>query len=344
MVRLLNYLLAILIVLTSILSATCATGNDKHESTNNDKAPIPNSLKHAQNLDKEGASSGKISLYSRDIEIETIIQSYESALPNLSGEAVQKVNLRIEELKFERHLIEVIEETLESLTHLSEAQTNAVTTDSKWIQSQIRDVYVEAEFLDPQIQNIEDVFQRLFDTSFPAMPNLVSEPNNPQSDTNAWISVALHFDPVNAPNWFQEYVLEADNLPGILLTHQFLALLIQQHSWPEAHFGPDRENRMRELAESIASEENIDTQFTDLFAERVAMLIAGGYSHLAKKEWLEQILDNRLTNSLWPLFAGDETPHMHTSHVSLWALAGYQIILQRGEQGRKNTFLFKPSN
>ena len=86
----------------------------------------------------------------------------------------------------------------------------------------------------------------------------------------------------------------------------------------------------------------VDFNNLDLYSERVAMLIAGGYSGLVEREWIERILDNRLPGGLWPEFTGGESPHMHSTHVALWAIAGYQVLLQRGEEDRQKLFPFNP--
>ena len=331
----------IILTIAGLFILGCSTSENTMSSPDGTKTS-PDSFASALNLDRGNTGSGAINLAARLHEIEILLAAYRAVLDGTSEGESRNAKQRIEELEFEKCLVEALRKTFTSLQY-DEARSYDKRTDYKFIQTQLKAAYTEAGFFEPLSGDIEPQFQRLIDPSCLSQPDLVREPED-LYDSDAWIIVALHVDPAKTPDWFRQDVFEAETLAEYELTHQFLALLLQRYYWHESQFNADHEMKIGELAALIAEEQEAGVDFNnlDLYSERVAVLIAGGYSCLVEREWIEKILENRLPNGLWTEFNGDESPHMHSTHVSLWAIAGYQVLMQRGEEGRQELFPFNP--
>jgi len=333
-------LLAMLLVSTFACSSenTVVSTPTPTSTTSPEPTSLPD-LQDIRQLDNESIGSGKIDLNTRLSAITDLISAYSAVLGEISQKELKDVEQRINDLEIERQLVQALLDTLNYIQY--ESEDEEPRADYKFFQAQLKGAYIEADFFHPQPIDIVPCFQRILDCSLPPQPELVKEPED-HYDTDAWITVALHLAPDEIPDWFQQDVLERENLEGYKLTHQFFALLLQRRCWPDYRFGLEYNKKLDELAIRIAEEEESDVRpaYIDLYAERAAMLIASEYGSLVKREWIEQILENRLPNGLWPTTLGDEQHNMHSTYNSLWAIGGYQVLLQRGEQGRKELFPF----
>ncbi len=297
-------------------------------------------LCQAQNLDKELAGEGKISLVERESDIDVLISAYREALSVCSGTQAREAEARIDDLEFEKELVNAI---------MTAFQTNekAVETgvefrpDVRGFQAALRRIYKEAEFYKPLAEWTLDSYDMADISSFTPDPALVSK--EPSSNYTIWFLAAANGYPDNLPDWFREDVLESDIFEGYDLTHQFMCYQIQLLVWPDYDFGEWYSYRMSELAQRIADEQDavpVDEPFysIDLYAERIYNLLSGGYGDMVKVEWIERLLDDRLADGVWPRRLGDADPNWHATHLALLAIAEYQVILQRGEEGRKELF------
>ena len=108
---------------------------------------------------------------------------------------------------------------------------------------------------------------------------------------------------------------------GYDLTHKFLAIVIAKNN----NCAGEREiNRQLDAtAAQIINEENNST-FDDLFAERVALLEYAGYKESVEKKWIETIIKKQNSSGSWnnsALFGMPNDPH--TTALATWALAQY---------------------
>ena len=334
-----NFPIILLVLLLS--NVACSSGNRTHTTTGNEvfsSEPFTS----APELERENTETVKINLTQRIEEIEILLLGYRAALDGTSTEVSRTIQQSIEDIEFEKLLIEALVTAFISLQH-EDVLIDKTRADIMWIQLQLKAAYTQASFFEPNSDYVEPSFKRLIDPSQPSKPELIRDPEDPY-DSDAWIIAALHVDPAELPDWFQRDVFKADTLTEYELTHQFIALLLQRYYWSGIQLGAEHETRIGEIATRIAQEQQAGVDFDnlDLYSERVAMLIAGGYGSLVEKEWVIRILNNRLPNGLWPHHVSDELADMHSTHVSLWAIAGYQVLMQRGEEGRQALFPFNP--
>lgn len=343
---LLKNILFILLALIVVFNFACSQENivtGLHTPipsiTPTSKLNTSSDLNDIRNIDKESIGSGTITLVSRLEVITDLIAAYSAVSGDITQGELQDIEQRVGELQFEKRLVQTLLSALNYI-HEYESTVDEPRADYKFFQSQLKGAYAEAEFFHPQPGDVEPCFQRIIDCSLPPQANLVKEPED-HYDTDAWITAALHLAPDETPDWFREDVIEAENLVGYKLTHQFFTLLLQRKCWPGYDFGIEHNQRLDELAILIAEEEDdVEPTMLDLYSERAAMLIAGGYGTLVRREWIEQICENQLPNSLWPNSRNAAVYDMHSTYNALWAIAGYQVLLQRDEQSRRELFPF----
>ncbi len=289
-------------------------------------------LCEAQILDEKLAGSGKIGLKEREADITTLITTYEDALQVCSEPEVREVEERLDDLKFEAVLIEAIQKAFETVAEEVEADSE-FRPDVRGMQEALRKVYLEAEFYEP----LDESYSELYEGASVA-------PDKYSSNYTVWFIIAATNHPKDVPEWFRKKVIEADDLSGYDLTHQFMCLQIQQYVWAGNDSGDERRERQDRLARRIVAEqddfsENEANYSIDLYAERIYVLLNAGYGELVKREWFERLLNDRLPNGLWPRRLGDEDARSHATHLALLSMAQYQVIFQRGEEAREELFV-----
>jgi len=291
----------------------------------------------AQKLDEKLAGDGKISLAEREIDIGKLLNAYEAALPVSAATQAKDVETRIADLESELQLVEVIQEAFVTIQGVVEAGT-VFRDDVRGWQAQLRTIYKEAEFYEPLDESFYLFYERLFDTSVTPDPAAVSEV--PSSNYTIWFLVAANAHPSDVPEWFRNDVLEADDLTGYDLTHQFMTLMIQARAWPGEGWS---EERKTSLALRIAEEQDIiddnsKDYSVDLYAERIYVLMLEGYGDLIELEWLNRLLNDRLESGVWPRSTNESEPSWHATHLALLGIGSYQVVLQRGEDGKSDLF------
>ena len=113
-----------------------------------------------------------------------------------------------------------------------------------------------------------------------------------------------------------------------LLAHQYLALRILRERGVLS--GPGLEARMESLLADIEGEQRAESGFSDLFAEREALLLSGGRVADETRLWIARILAAQEEDGRWrvPRHPYPTTLNeLHTTLVSLWALDEYSRIL-----------------
>lgn len=114
-----------------------------------------------------------------------------------------------------------------------------------------------------------------------------------------------------------------------LLAHQYLVLRILRERGVLS--GPGIETYMEGLLRDIEAEQRAEIGFSDLFAERQALLLSGGRVAEETSGWMARILAAQESDGRWRV-----PPHpypttlneLHTTLVSLWALDQYARILR----------------
>ena len=110
---------------------------------------------------------------------------------------------------------------------------------------------------------------------------------------------------------------------GYEATHQLLAL---EYMKQNGCLSPDEEKTLGLTARAIAAEQQQDAVFSDLWAERLAVLLYGDYRQLVETSWIETLIAQQDPSGAWsdPRFPRRfyKTPeNPHTTVLAVWALA-----------------------
>jgi hypothetical protein len=137
----------------------------------------------------------------------------------------------------------------------------------------------------------------------------------------AW---GVYCDRLPRPDAISRIVLST-TLSGYDLTHQFLAL---QYMKQNGCLSPSDEKTLALAARAIADEQQRDAEFSDLWAERLAVLLYGDYRRLVEPSWIETLIAKQEPSGAWsdPSFPRRyyKTPeNPHTTVLAIWALAEY---------------------
>ncbi|MFI5260213.1 MAG: hypothetical protein ACHQU0_00210 [Candidatus Paceibacteria bacterium] len=133
---------------------------------------------------------------------------------------------------------------------------------------------------------------------------------------------ALYCDVAPLPESVHERILAGESRSGYMLTHSYLALLLMRSRGCADLEDLGTETRM---AQKIAQEES-QSSFDDVYAERVAFLEYGGRNDLIIPAWIASIIANQGVDGGWEAGPGSylgsgENPH--TTALALWALSSY---------------------
>lgn len=124
-----------------------------------------------------------------------------------------------------------------------------------------------------------------------------------------------------AVTWLVEYV--ANDASGYTLTHQFLYIL-----WGEAtglEFPETVRERKRSLLLRVAAEQAAASRFSDLWAERAALLMLYSRPSTADvQRWIGRVVDHQLANGYWDSQGSDAGDgNYHTTGLCMAALMVY---------------------
>jgi hypothetical protein len=149
---------------------------------------------------------------------------------------------------------------------------------------------------------------------------------NPYSRIGVWL-----FWAANAPGRAPPPAVCDELLTGeysdYLLTHQYLTLrlLNDRHTLT----GPRIRARLARLVTKIEQEQDADSLFSDLFAERAALLLSAGRVTPRARRWVETILACQEPDHRWrvrPHPYPTQINDLHTTLLCLWTLDQYRRI------------------
>jgi hypothetical protein len=111
---------------------------------------------------------------------------------------------------------------------------------------------------------------------------------------------------------------KADDYWGYPLTHQGVWALFSY--WMGCELESDLEALRQTLAARLVAEAGADAAYSELGAERLAMLGHLGFSTSIEPDWVSAILEAQQDEGCWGLTLGGQC-HPHPTGVALWALA-----------------------
>ena len=154
---------------------------------------------------------------------------------------------------------------------------------------------------------------------------------NPYSRIGVWLYFAASAPRRTPPAPILDELLT----PGYhdyLCTHQYLALRILRDRG--AISGARVRHALACALDSIEAEQERDTRFSDLYVERVAILLLGGRTGPHLHEWIGKILAEQAPDHRWMVRSHDFPTvinDLHTTLLSLWTLDQYRRL--RGPPG-----------
>ncbi|MFC1751520.1 hypothetical protein ACFLY5_00015 [Patescibacteria group bacterium] len=119
-------------------------------------------------------------------------------------------------------------------------------------------------------------------------------------------------------------IFDVGNISEYDLSHRFLAMLIMQKNNCTEDLEYHFDRYLLEAKNKIIDEQNKSAVYNDIYSERVAFLLFGGFDTDVKEEWIDEIIKNQSSAGAWSdpkHFNKVDNPH--TTALSLWALAGY---------------------
>jgi hypothetical protein len=136
------------------------------------------------------------------------------------------------------------------------------------------------------------------------------------------MAFGVYCDRMPRPDVISQIVLST-TFSGYDLTHQFLAL---QYMKQNGCLSPSEEKSIARAARAISDERHGDFEFSDLWAERLAVLLYGDYRRLVETSWIETLIAKQEPSGAWsdPRFPRRyyKTPeNPHTTVLAVWALA-----------------------
>ena len=143
-----------------------------------------------------------------------------------------------------------------------------------------------------------------------------------KGDVVSAMAFGVYCDRMPRPEVVSRVVLSTTST-GYDLTHQFLAL---QYMKQNGCLSPSEQKVIGLAAQRIAAEAQRDPEFSDLWAERLAVLLYGDYRRLVEMSWIEALIAKQEPSGAWsdPRFPRRfyKTPeNPHTTVLAVWALA-----------------------
>lgn len=145
-----------------------------------------------------------------------------------------------------------------------------------------------------------------------------------KGDVVSAMAYGVYCDRLPRPDVVTRVVLSTTSA-GYQATHQLLAL---QYMKQNGCLSPDEQETLALTARAIAAEQQQDSEFSDLWAERVAVLLYADYRQLVAADWIETLVAKQEPSGAWsdPRFPRRfyQTPeNPHTTALAVWALAEY---------------------
>ena len=105
-------------------------------------------------------------------------------------------------------------------------------------------------------------------------------------------------------------------------THFLLSLIFLKNN--NCYDATKINSAIKKVAESIATVAKKDTEFTDVYAERIVMLYWAGYGNLVEKAWVDKVKENFMDNPPgWKTVSFLPYPNSHTTGLAILSLIYY---------------------
>ncbi|RME58663.1 hypothetical protein D6779_06085 [Candidatus Parcubacteria bacterium] len=145
---------------------------------------------------------------------------------------------------------------------------------------------------------------------------------------------ALYCDVRRPPEDVVKKIFSMEGKFGYWLTHHFLALLFLRDRGCLKERANEIERDIAAAAEKIRLEERRASLVDDVYAERIAMLLYGGFRRLVDADWIAKLVGRQRASGRWeggiPGIGIGENPH--TTALAVWALADYSRSCPFGER------------
>lgn len=175
----------------------------------------------------------------------------------------------------------------------------------------------ERYLLEPQTK--ANAFYFAFRTG--ALPSEVDVSQLAQYDR--WLISALRCTTVSLDESTTQELID-DRHTAYDLTHQYIALTYLERLGCVTSIPAALDTLRTLVAKRIADEDMQDSHvFSDLSAERAALLLWGGHASLVSTEWLERIAHAQQPSGGWKDAPSDTAPNPHTTALATWALIQY---------------------
>jgi len=137
-----------------------------------------------------------------------------------------------------------------------------------------------------------------------------------------WLIAAVNCKDFTPPEKVLRQLFD-NRYSGYFATHQLLAII-----WlKEQGYQDDRiEPKIKEIVEQMVLEQAGKDEFTDLFVERIALVLYAGYREKIEGRWMETILDAQKEDGHWtspPPEINVYISDLHTTILAVWALIQY---------------------
>lgn len=135
------------------------------------------------------------------------------------------------------------------------------------------------------------------------------------------IMPALYCKEIPIASTTEQTILSVDTASGYTLTHKFLAMLFMRE---RECLSEEGEQALNTAAHRMSIEQS-QAVFDDIYAERVAFLLYGGFNSLVDDSWITTIISNQEKSGGWKtihhadFFGASENPH--TSALAVLALS-----------------------
>lgn len=143
-----------------------------------------------------------------------------------------------------------------------------------------------------------------------------------EDDVLSAMAYGVYCDHLPMPEFVAE-TMYATDAKRYVLTHQYLALLFMKRFGCAAE---QRDPALRHTAQALVAEQEDDPAFSDLYVERVAVLLHGDERSAVDPAWIETIVASQEASGAWSDLAllGRVYPNVqnpHTTALAVWALA-----------------------
>ena len=182
-------------------------------------------------------------------------------------------------------------------------------------------------YLDDPLLDSENIWRRLLDPTTTVKPP-TRQQFDAYQDYQRWFLYAVAPQEVDLTAEDRADMFAPDRFVWGSRTHQLFALILHQSRQPS----PAVTNLINHLCERIALEAHWDIRVTDLYLQRLALVLAAGRPDLIKRRWVERAIASQKQDGGWVAswygwgprlfeFSGrPRVPNSHTTVQGVWLL------------------------